>query len=386
VKIYLVGGAVRDELLGLPVAERDWVVVGATPQRMLELGYRPVDAAFPVFLHPETGEEYALARTERKTGPGYKGFAVDAGPQVSLEEDLRRRDLTINALARDEAGNLIDVCNGRGDLDEGLLRHITPAFSEDPVRLLRVARFAAKLGRWGFRVAHGTHALMKQVAVSPDLAHLKAERVWKEMWQALGEPQPWRFFEVLQRCGALARLMPEVDRVMGQAAGHGAQSQAGLAELKRAVALSEDPLVRFAAALYPAARQVPELLPWLQALRAGREEIQLLNDLRAVEEGLPDADDACALLKLAGRLKPAQQPLRFERFLLVARALWPTRLTPLAGPLQLAAEATLWKPPAHFYQQGLSGADLGQALQAWRVESLQGRLATRRDNSGGAGS
>jgi tRNA nucleotidyltransferase (CCA-adding enzyme) len=386
VKIYLVGGAVRDELLGLPVAERDWVVVGATPQQMLELGYRPVDSAFPVFLHPATGEEYALARTERKTGPGYKGFTVDAGPQVTLEQDLLRRDLTVNALARDDAGNLIDVCNGRGDLDQGLLRHITPAFREDPVRLLRVARFAAKLGRWGFRVAHGTHALMKKMAASPDLAHLKAERVWKEMWQALGEPQPWRFFEVLQGCDALVHLMPEVDRSMGQVIGHGAQSQEGLAALKRVAGLSEDPVVRLAAALYPAAQQVSELVPWLQGLRAGREEVQLLKDLCTAEGALPSADAPSALLKLAGRLKPAQQPLRLERFLLVARALWPTRLTPLADPLRLAAEVMRQQPPAGLYRQGLSGAALGRALQTWREETLQGWLAALRDNSGVGGS
>ncbi|MGD8908653.1 MAG: multifunctional CCA tRNA nucleotidyl transferase/2'3'-cyclic phosphodiesterase/2'nucleotidase/phosphatase [Chromatiales bacterium] len=381
-KVYLVGGAVRDELLGLSVSERDWVVVGATPQQMLELGYRPLDAAFPVFLHPESGDEYALARTERKTGLGYKGFAVDAGPQVTLKQDLLRRDLTINALARDETGNLIDVCNGRGDLDEGLLRHITPAFCEDPVRLLRVARFAAKLGQWGFRVAHGTQALMKKMAASPDLAHLKAERIRQEMWRALGEPQPWHFFEVLQRCGALARLMPEVERSMGQqVVGHGAQSQEALAALKRAVALSEDPVVRLATALYPTAKQVSELVPWLEGLRAGREEVLLLKDLYAADSALPSAD-ASALLQLAGRLKPAQQPLRFERFVTAARALWPTQLAPLVGPLQLAAEVTLQKPSASFYRQGLSGAALGRALQAWRTETLQGRLAALRDDSG----
>ncbi|MEJ2592815.1 MAG: hypothetical protein P8178_15730 [Candidatus Thiodiazotropha sp.] len=217
-KIYLVGGAVRDRLLDLPVSERDWVVVGATPEQMLEQGFRRADADFPVFLHPQTGEEYALARTEVKTGPGYKGFAVESGPQVTLEQDLLRRDLTINALAMDEAGELIDPCGGRDDLENGLLRHITPAFSEDPVRLLRVARFAAKLGRWGFRVAHGTHGLMQKMAASPDLANLRAERVWRELVRAMGEPQPWRFFEVLHRCGALARLMPPLDRLMGDPA------------------------------------------------------------------------------------------------------------------------------------------------------------------------
>ena len=163
-KIYLVGGAVRDGLLGLPVSERDYLVVGATEQQMLDLGYRRLDVAFPVFLHPETGDEYALARCECKSGPGYKGFEVDAGPHITLEQDLARRDLTVNALARDETGNLIDLFHGREHLDEGLLRHITPAFDEDPVRLLRAARFAAKLGRWGFRVAHGTFALMQRMA------------------------------------------------------------------------------------------------------------------------------------------------------------------------------------------------------------------------------
>jgi tRNA nucleotidyltransferase (CCA-adding enzyme) len=375
VKIYLVGGAVRDQLLGLPVLERDWVVVGATPEQMIELGYRPVDTAFPVFLHPETGEEYALARTERKTGPGYKGFEVETGPKVTLEQDLLRRDLTINALARDEAGNLIDICNGRGDLDDGLLRHITPAFSEDPVRLLRVARFAAKLGRWGFRVAHGTYGLMQQIVASEELAHLRAERIWKEMWRSLGEPQPWRFFEVLHRCGALACLMPEVDRSMGDVAGHGAQADVGMDALKRAVELSDDPEVRAATALYAAARQVAELDSWLAGLRAGRQEGQLVKDLLATEGRLPSAGDPSALLRLAGRLKPSQQPLRFVRFQLAASALWPAAMSGLRAPLKLAAEVLQRKPPESLYQEGLAGADLGRAMQAWREEALGYRLS-----------
>ncbi len=382
-RIYLVGGAVRDELLGLPVGERDWVVVGATPEQMLERGYRRADAEFPVFLHPETGEEYALARTERKTGPGYKGFTVDAGPQVTLEQDLLRRDLTINALARDENGEIIDVCHGRDDLDEGLLRHITPAFSEDPVRLLRVARFAAKLGQWGFRVAHGTHALMKKMAASPDLGHLRAERVWKEFIRALGEPQPWRFLEVLHRCGALAHLMPEVDRSLGEAGGHGRSGEAGLEGLKRACVESGDPVVRAAAALYPAARQVADPDAWLGGLRAGREEAQLLRDLLAGDGELPASDDPGGLLSLAGRLKPTQQPLRFERFLLAAAALWPERLSSLAGPLRRAAGILAEKPPAAFYRQGLTGAALGEALQRWRVGSLEERLAATGEESAG---
>ncbi len=385
-RIYLVGGAVRDELLELPVSERDWVVVGATPEQMLELGYRRADAEFPVFLHPETGEEYALARTERKTGPGYKGFEVDAGPDVTLEQDLLRRDLTINALARDEDGELIDICDGRDDLEQGLLRHITPAFSEDPVRLLRVARFAAKLGQWGFRVAHGTHALMKQMAASAEAAHLRAERVWKEMRRAMQESQPWRFFEVLHRCGALARLMPEVDRTMDRVSSHGAPQDEAMAGLKRAVALSEDPVVRVAAALYPAAARVTETAGWLERLRAGREEAQLLQDLLAVEDSLPAADDSAALLQLAARLKPLQQSLRFRRFLLAASALWPQSMVELEKPLQMAAETLQRKPPSEFYRSELSGAALGEAMMAWRVEMLQGLLQAAREKAGEGGS
>ena len=385
-KIYLVGGAVRDELLDLPVTERDWVVVGATPEQMLEQGYRQLDAAFPVFLHPETGDEYALARTERKTGPGYKGFEVDAGPQVTLEQDLLRRDLTINALARDEAGNLIDVCGGREDLDEGLLRHITPAFSEDPVRLLRLARFAAKLGHWGFRVAHGTHGLMKKMASSEDLDHLQAERIWKELWRALSEPQPWRFFEVLHRAGVLARLLPEVAQSMGEAAGHGRQDEAALRALKRSVALSEDPVVRAAAALYPAARQVATLDAWLQGLRAGKEEAQLLRDLLAVEDRLPPVDDAAALLKLAGRLKPGQQPERFQRFLLAAKAQWPDDMQTREQPLIEAAGTLGLKPPQAFYEEGHSGAELGRALKDWREKRLSERLCQLSEKIGKGGS
>jgi tRNA nucleotidyltransferase (CCA-adding enzyme) len=385
-KIYLVGGAVRDELLGLPVAERDWVVVGATAEQMLALGYRPVDVSFPVYLHPDTGEEYALARTERKTGPGYKGFQVETGAQVTLEQDLKRRDLTINALARDESGNLIDYFNGREDLNDGLLRHITPAFSEDPVRLLRVGRFAAKLGRWGFRVAHTTHGLMKKMADSSDLAHLKAERVWREMWRALGEAQPWRFFEVLHRCGALSHLMPEVDRSMGAQRGHAAQSDLGQVILKRAVELSGEPVVRAAAALYPAARQVAALDSWLQSLRAGREESLLLKDLLTSEGRLPSADDASALLRFVGRQKPSQQPQRFERFLLAASALWPDEMPALTASLKLAVQTLQCKPPEAFYRQNLSGADLGLALQAWREERLTHLLNLPGEKVGRSGS
>lgn len=253
--IYLVGGAVRDKLLGVPVKERDWVVVGATPEDMVRLGYRPVGKDFPVFLHPETHEEYALARTERKTAPGYKGFVVHASPDVTLEEDLKRRDLTINAMAEAPDGTLIDPFNGREDLDQGLLKHVSKAFVEDPVRILRVARFAARFAKWGFKVAHGTHALMKQMVAAGEVDHLVPERVWAETEKALGEDRPSRFFEVLHRCGALAVIFPELERLFGvpQPAHAHPEIDTGmhcLMVLGQAARLSPDPRVRFAALVH----------------------------------------------------------------------------------------------------------------------------------------
>jgi tRNA nucleotidyltransferase (CCA-adding enzyme) len=208
-QVYVVGGAVRDTLLGLPVRDRDWVVVGATPEEMVAAGFRPVGKDFPVFLHPQTNEEYALARTERKTAPGYKGFAFHASPGVSLEEDLLRRDLTINAMARNEAGEIIDPFNGRADLAARVLRHVSPAFAEDPLRILRVARFAARFHE--FAVAPETMALMRNIVAAGEVEHLVAERVWQEFARGLMEDHPQRMLEVLQASGALARLVPEVD-------------------------------------------------------------------------------------------------------------------------------------------------------------------------------
>jgi tRNA nucleotidyltransferase (CCA-adding enzyme) len=210
---YLVGGAVRDLLLGLPVTDRDWVVVGATPQMLLDAGYLPVGRDFPVFLHPQTKEEHALARTERKTAPGYHGFAFHAAPDVTLEQDLSRRDLTINAMARDDAGGLIDPFGGQRDLAARLLRHVSPAFAEDPVRILRLARLAARFA--DFEVAGETLVLAGQMVESGDVDALVPERVWQELARGLMEPRPSRMFDVLRACGALARLLPEVDRLWG---------------------------------------------------------------------------------------------------------------------------------------------------------------------------
>jgi len=207
VKVYLVGGAVRDELLGLPVKERDYVVVGATPEEMVRLGFKPVGKDFPVFLHPKTHEEYALARTERKSGRGYKGFTVYASPEVTLEEDLKRRDLTINAMAKDEDGRLIDPFGGKKDLEARVLRHVSEAFAEDPVRILRVARFAARLG---FSVHETTMALMRRMVESGEADFLVPERVWQEFSRGLAEPRPERMFEVLEECGFLKKTFPEL--------------------------------------------------------------------------------------------------------------------------------------------------------------------------------
>lgn len=212
-KIYSVGGAVRDALLGYPVVDRDYVVVGVTPDQMIALGYRPVGQDFPVFLHPHTHEEYALARTERKSGAGYKGFTVYAAPEVTLEEDLQRRDLTINAIAQDEAGNLIDPYHGQADLSAKIFRHVSASFAEDPVRILRVARLAARFTE--FTVAPETLALMQRMVANGEVDALVPERVWQELARGLMEARPSRMFDVLRACGALARLFPEIDCLFG---------------------------------------------------------------------------------------------------------------------------------------------------------------------------
>ncbi len=247
-EIYLVGGAVRDRLLGLPVRERDWVVVGASPQEMLDQGYKRVGKDFPVFLHPETGEEYALARTERKTGPGYKGFAFHTSPDITLEQDLERRDLTINAIAEAPDGTLIDPYHGQEDLQLGRLRHVSPAFAEDPVRILRVARFAARFSKSGFKVTHSTNALMSAMVGNGEVDYLVPERVWSELDRALAADSPQKFFTVLRGCGALTVLFPEIDRnYQEHSRTHSGQSlPPALQALKISAAHNDDQQVRFA--------------------------------------------------------------------------------------------------------------------------------------------
>ena len=246
-EIYLVGGAVRDKQLGLPVSERDWVVIGATPEEMLSLGYTPVGKDFPVFLHPDTKEEYALARTERKTGPGYTGFATCADPDITLEQDLLRRDLTINAMAETADGELIDPYNGHDDLVNGVLRHVSPAFSEDPVRVLRLARFAARFAHMGFHVAHATNTLMREMVESGEIDHLVPERVWAELDKTLHTKTPGQFFRVLLGCNALSRLFPEME-ISGSSTstGHGSRN-IELPVLQLAASSTDKTVIRFAA-------------------------------------------------------------------------------------------------------------------------------------------
>ncbi|MFM2477652.1 multifunctional CCA addition/repair protein [Celerinatantimonas sp. MCCC 1A17872] len=251
-QIYLVGGAVRDMLLGLPVNDSDYVVVGASAEQMLEKGYQQVGKSFPVFLHPKTSDEYALARTERKQGKGYTGFVCDFGPEIPLETDLKRRDLTINAIAQDASGNIIDPYNGRQDLEKRLLRHVSPAFAEDPLRVLRVARFAARFAHLGFSIADETMLLMSEMASSGELESLTAERIYKEMEKALTSQSPQVFFETLRQCGALSIIFPELDALFGiPAPAHwhpeidtGIHS---LMVLEQAALISTDIEVRFAA-------------------------------------------------------------------------------------------------------------------------------------------
>jgi tRNA nucleotidyltransferase (CCA-adding enzyme) len=315
---YVVGGAVRDALLGLPVVDHDWVVVGATPEDMTALGYTPVGRDFPVFLHPETHEEYALARTERKSGRGYKGFTVYAAPDVTLEEDLARRDLTINAMARGEDGRLIDPFGGEADLRAGVLRHVGEAFHEDPVRILRVARFAS---RFQFRVCEETEKLMRSMVEAGEVDHLVAERVWQEFERGLAEPHPRQMFEVLEKCGALAHLAPELQAIFS-----GASRAAAFDALDRAVAANAVMAVRFALLAWFAGDGGESGIAALcKRLRAPIEvrDLAVLACRCRREIATAETADAAALLALLKRADAFRRRARFEELLLAARLAMP---------------------------------------------------------------
>jgi len=336
-KTYIVGGAVRDRLLGLPVADRDHVVVGATPDDMVAQGYQPVGKDFPVFLHPLTHEEYALARTERKSGHGYKGFKVYATPEVTLEEDLLRRDLTINAMAEDEAGALIDPYGGQRDLAAKIFRHVSAAFAEDPVRILRVARFAARFT--DFSVAPETNALMRQMVDSGEVDALVPERVWQEIARGLMDAQPSRLFRVLRDCGALARLFPEIDRLFGvpQPPEHHPEVDTGvhiMLVIDWAARQGLSLPVRFAALTHDIGKGVtpPELWPEhhgheaksVELVRALSERIRVPADCRdlavavAREHGIVHRALELrpgTVVELLERIDAFRRPDRFEEFL-----------------------------------------------------------------------
>jgi len=398
---YLVGGAVRDRLLGRAGGDRDYVVVGARPEDLLALGYRPVGRDFPVFLHPETGAEYALARTERKTAPGYRGFEFHADPAVTLEQDLARRDLTINAMAEDADGHLIDPYGGARDLEARLLRHVSPAFVEDPVRLLRLARFAARFAPLGFRVAGETQALMQAMVAAGEVDHLVPERVWTEMARALAEPQPSAFLRTLRASGALAVLLPEVDALYGvpQRAEFHPEIDTGLhieLVLDQAARLAPgDAEVAFAALTHDLGKA---LTPADALPRHIGHEHAGLAPLAALCARLKVPNAHTELARLACRehlrvhqalqLRPAtvlelleqsdalRRPERFAQLLTVCAADQRGRdghaedACPQAAWLQRARVAAAAVTAAQVMREGLSGPALGEALRQARVRAI----------------
>jgi tRNA nucleotidyltransferase (CCA-adding enzyme) len=407
-KIYAVGGTVRDGLLGLPSGDRDWVVVGATPQQMLDGGYLPVGRDFPVFLHPQTHEEHALARTERKTAPGYRGFTVHADPSVTLEEDLLRRDLTINAMARDDAGRLIDPCGGQRDLAAKVLRHVSPAFAEDPVRILRVARFAARFT--DFSVAAETEVLMRDMVAAGEVDALVSERVWQELSRGLMEARPSRMFEVLRRCGALARLLPEVNRLWGvpQRADYHPEVDTGvhlMMVLDMSARLNASLPVRFACLGHDLGKGTTpaDVLPRhigheersVALVRALCERLRVPVECRALAEVVAREHGnvhrsgefgAAALVRLLDRCDAWRRPERFAELLLACEcdargrlgleaSAYPQRARLLAV-LAAARGVDSAVVAAEAAARGLSGPAVGEALNLARVRAVEHELGS----------
>ncbi|MGN6521504.1 MAG: multifunctional CCA addition/repair protein, partial [Dokdonella sp.] len=400
-RIYLVGGAVRDRLLGREVADRDFVVVGATPEEMRAAGYRPVGKDFPVFLHPTTQEEYALARTERKTGRGYHGFAFHADPSVTLEQDLERRDLTINAMATDEQGELVDPFDGRRDLEQRVLRHVSPAFVEDPVRVLRVARFAARYAPIGFRIADETLALMRRMVDDGEVDHLVAERVWTETRKALGEPAPSAFVRALRECGALRVIFPEVDALYGvpQRAEFHPEVDTGRhieLVLDQAARLAPgDDLVGWCALVHDLGKALtpPQELPrHVMHEQRGREPVRAISArLKVPAEHAALAELVCrfhldahrafelrpeTVLKLLESLDAFRRPERVARFLAACEADKRGRLGladepyPQGGYLRAAHTAARAIDAAPFVAQGITGPGIGDAVRRARMAAI----------------
>ncbi len=410
-KIYLVGGAVRDRLLGRVGGDRDWVVVGGTPEAMQAQGFRPVGKDFPVFLHPETGEEYALARTERKSGRGYKGFVVHTSPDVTLDDDLLRRDLTINAMAQDEHGQVIDPHGGQADLAARVLRHVSPAFGEDPVRILRLARFAARFP--DFSVAPDTLALMRQMVDEGEVDHLVPERVWQELARGMMEARPSRLFEVLRDCGAVARLLPELDALWGvpQRAEYHPEIDTGvhaMMVMDMSARLQAPLPVRYACLGHDLGKgQTPaDVLPRhlghegrsVRLLKAVGDRLRVPNDCRelaevvAREHGNIHASaqlSAAATVRLLERCDAIRKPQRFHDILLACecdargRLGWHDRPYPQAERLRQALAAALATDTAQLSAEalarGLSGPRIGEHIQQARIQAVAKALSLAQD-------
>lgn len=402
---YLVGGCVRDKLLGLPVKDRDWVVVGAGPDEMLELGFRPVGKDFPVFLHPQTQEEYALARTERKAGRGYHGFTFYAEADVTLEQDLARRDLTINAIAEDPDGHVIDPFNGQQDLKEGILRHVSPAFAEDPVRVLRIARFAA---RFGFSIAEETKKLIAKMIADGELAYLVPERVWQELYKALQSDKPSQFFTSLREVGALETLFPEVDRLFGvpQIAKWHPEVDTGvhvMMVIDQSARLTDDVSVRFAALCHDLGKGVTpaDILPshkgheatsitltrdLCQRLRAPKETTALavrVAEFHTDVHLLFELDAERVLTVLEG-VDSFRRPHRFEQYMLAGEADFRGRPgyeyapMPEGEAFRACYQAAAAVTASEFVKAGLTGMAIGDAIRQKRLEVIAQTLDSYR--------
>ncbi len=406
-QIYKVGGAVRDRLLGRKVTDIDWLVVGASAEEMLAQGYRPVGDDFPVFLHPRTQEEYALARTERKSGRGYGGFTFYASPDVTLEEDLTRRDLTINAMAEDEAGNVLDPYGGQRDLEARVLRHVSPAFAEDPLRVLRVARFAARYAPLGFQVADETMALMRSLSESGELSALTPERSWKEISRALMEERPDVFIQVLYDCGALQAMLPEVHALFGvpQPEAHHPEIDTGahvLSVLRQCAEHGQPLTVRWACLLHDLGKGLTPEEEWPRHIAHEHRGVKLI---RAVNERCKAPRDcqelavlvgeyhthghralelkASTLLELLQTFDVYRRPQRFDEFIAACEMDARGRLGleqrdyPQAAYLRAAADAARAVKVQPLVEQGYKGAELGEALKRERLRALQAYKAAQ---------
>ena len=400
-KIYLVGGAVRDKLLGLPVKDRDWVVIGATPKKMIEEGFEPIGENFPVFLHPKTKEEYALARTERKSGKGYKGFVFYSSPKVTLEDDLKRRDLTINAIAEDENGELIDPYGGEADLKNGILRHVSPAFVEDPLRVLRIARFAAC---FGFKIADETIKLLHIISKSNELDTLTPERVWSEMEKALAGKYPTRFILALRSCNALKILFPEIDALFGipQDKKYHPEIDVGrhtLMALNQSVQLSSDPIVRFSVLVHDLGKATTpkEQLPnhdghetrGINIIDSFCERYKIPNKYHDLAACVSEFHIDChqiqemepkEILERLEKLDAFRRPERFKQFLTACesdsrgRAGFEEKEFPQAKYFLNALEISKDVNVDLLTNKGLKGKELGEAVRKERIKILEEAL------------